>query len=66
MSEEKALSRTLLVGVDFSKEDKGVLIVGEKTRGQNVKIINAFSGKEAHDIYDKLVTPAQKEDVQDG
>lgn len=46
---------SLLIGVDFSKgEDVGVLIVGERING-NTKIINAFQGQEAIDIYKKLV-----------
>lgn len=54
------LSKSLLIGVDFSDEDTGVLIVGEKQEGVEVKIINAFQGKEAHELYEKLVTPVAK------
>lgn len=53
------LSRSLLIGIDFSNEDTGVLIVGEK-QGADIKIINAFQGKEAHELYEKLVTPVAK------
>jgi hypothetical protein len=46
---------SLLVGIDFSRgDDVGVLIVGERVNG-NLKIINAFQGQEAIDIYNKLV-----------
>lgn len=38
------LHMVLLVGVDFSEKDKGVLIVGVKQPNQDVKVINAFSG----------------------
>ena len=55
------LSRSLLIGVDFSDEDTGVLIVGEK-QGADIKIINVFKGKEAHELYEKIVTPVAKKD----
>ena len=51
-----ALSDTLLVGVDFSKKDKGVLIVGRKRPNESVDIINAFQGEEAKELYEKLIT----------
>lgn len=50
-------TETLLVGYDFTNgKDKSVLIVGKKTEGVAVKIINAFQGKEAEELYQKLVT----------
>ena len=51
-----ALSDTLLVGVDFSKKDNGVLIVGRKRPNESVDIINAFQGEEAKELYEKLIT----------
>jgi ATP-dependent DNA ligase len=46
----------VIVSWDFSHgEDKGVLIVGRQTNGV-VKVINAFQGKDARDIYEKLTT----------
>ena len=45
----------VIVSWDFSKEDTGVLIIGRQTKGV-VKVINAFQGKEARDIYEKLIT----------
>lgn len=48
---------SLIVSWDFSRgEDVGVLLVGEKMIGQQVSIVNAFQGKEAHEIYERLVT----------
>ena len=39
---------------DFSNNgDTGVVIVGKQTKGK-VEIINAFQGKEAWDLYQKL------------
>lgn len=48
---------SLIVSWDFShNEDKHILLVGGKTPKKDVEIINAFQGKEAHDIYEKLTT----------
>lgn len=49
------INESLIIGVDFSKRDDGVLIVGRQKNGE-VTIINAFQGKEAFDIYEKLIT----------
>ena len=49
------INESLIIGVDFSKRDDGVLIVGRQKNG-DVTIINAFQGKEAFDIYKKLIT----------
>lgn len=52
---------SLIIGFDFSKgEDVGVLIVGRKRINQTVEIINAFSGKEAKEIYERLTTVKPK------
>lgn len=49
------INESLIIGVDFSKRDNGVLIVGRQKNG-DVTIINAFRGKEAFDIYEKLIS----------
>ena len=47
----------LIIGYNFSNgEDNGVLIVGKRTKGQNTDIVNAFQGKEAKDIFERLIT----------
>lgn len=52
---------SILVSVDFSnKNNTGVLIVGRKRMNQSVEIINAFQGKEAKELYEKLVTPKKE------
>lgn len=56
-------SDTLLVGFDHSKGDIAVLIIGRKGIGENVQIINQFQGKEAEELYKKLV---EKEASGDG
>lgn len=52
---------TLLVGVDFSGEDTGILVVGRKDKNQAIKIVNAFAGADAHALYERLVTVQKKE-----
>lgn len=47
---------SLIIGYDFSHEDTGVLIVGQKKQGQTVEVINAFEGDEARELYQKLIT----------
>ena len=56
---------TLLVSVDFSSEDTGVLIVGRKEKNQTVKIVNAFAGADAHALYERLTT-GQKDEESHG
>ena len=51
------INESLLVGADFTNgEDVGVLIVGRKRPNQSVDIINAFQGKEAEELYIKLIS----------
>ena len=50
------INESLLGGVDFTNgEGVGVLIVGRKRPNQSVDIINAFQGKEAEELYNKLI-----------
>lgn len=56
MSNEERITDCILVSVDFTKEDAGVLIVGRKNTRHNPDIINAFQGQEAWDLYQKLIT----------
>lgn len=52
---------TILVSVNFSEKDgTGALLVGRKRMNQSVEIINAFQGKEAIDLYKKLITKQEK------
>ena len=47
----------LIIGLDFDYEkETGVLVIGRKLPNQNVDIINAFQGKEAIELYKKLIT----------
>ena len=51
---------TVLVGFDHSHGDPAVLIVGRKAPRDNVQIINQFQGKEAEELYQKLVGEEKK------
>ena len=58
---KKEIQDTILVSVDFTNgKDLSVMVVGRKRPNQTVEIINALQGKEAEDLYSKLVTPAKK------
>ena len=61
------LSDTILAS--FARETPDsypVLIVGRKRSNESVKIINAFEGKEAIDIYENLTTVNKKEGIENG
>lgn len=53
-------SDTLLIGFDHSHGDIAVLIIGRKEPDEAVKVINQFQGKEAEEMYQKLVTKGEK------
>lgn len=58
-------SGAFVVSWDFSNgEDYDILLVGQP-EGKNMNVINAFQGKEARDIYEKLSTVKKKEVVTD-
>lgn len=48
---------SLIVSWDFSHDkDKWIFLVGEQVIPGHVEIVNAFQGKDAEDIYNKLIT----------
>lgn len=51
---------TVLVGFDHSQGGPAVLIVGRKAPGDKVQIIHQFQGKEAEELYRKLVGEEKK------
>lgn len=62
MNLRKSLEDALIVSVSFHPgADTGVLIVGRQKKGEGMKIINAFQGEEARELYDKLTTQKKKE-----
>lgn len=53
---------SVIVSWDFSKgKDIGVLLVGKKTPGKDIEIVNAFQGEEAEVMYRMLTTVKKKE-----
>lgn len=53
---------SVIVSWDYTKgKDKAVAVVGRKTQGQAVKVINAFEGDEAVELVKKLCEQKQKE-----
>lgn len=54
---------SLLVSYDCTNGvDKSLMLVGQKDKGQSVKIINALQGAEAEEVWKKLTG---KEDSND-
>ena len=52
-----SITDTLLVSIDLAlNQDNAVLLVGRKKPNQTVDIVNAFQGKEAVELYNRLVT----------
>jgi hypothetical protein len=56
MSEEKRINGSLLVCYDIIDEENCVLLIGKKTENYDAEVINAFEGKEAYELYQKLIT----------
>lgn len=58
------LQDTLLVG--YARENPykpPVLIIGRERMNKSVEIINAFEGKDAEELYNRLTTKIKKEDA---
>ena len=54
------VNESLIAGVDFTRgEDVGVLIVGRQKKGK-IDIVNAFQGKDAYELYEKLITKKEE------
>lgn len=48
---------SLIISIDTTNgRDNTVLIVGRKTFGHQVEIVNAFQGNEALELYSRLTT----------
>ena len=56
----KHLTDAVICSIDF-EADHGVLIVGRQNKKGGIDIINAFQGKEAMELYEKLTTKNRKE-----
>lgn len=51
---------TLVSYVENENPYESILVVGEKRKNQSVEIINAFSGAEATELWNKLITKREK------
>lgn len=51
---KKSVEDRLIIGVDFSENDKDVLYV-IKIKGNDVYVINQFENEEAREVYNKLI-----------
>lgn len=58
------VNECLLVSVDFTRgEDVGVMVIGRQKPKADVEIINAFQGEEALELYKKLITKKEANNV---
>lgn len=55
LSGKRKDSDTLLTGFDHSHGDIAVLIIGRKEVDGKIQIVNQFQGKEAEELYERLV-----------
>lgn len=46
---------TLLIGYDAEEKGDPILVVGRKTPGEVIDVVNAFQGEEAIELYRKLI-----------
>lgn len=61
MANTRRLKGALLIGYSFSEDpDVGVLTVGRRNNKGVTEIVNAFQGKEAHDLLLKLITKEER------
>ena len=61
---KNSITDSILVGFNRSKDgDNMVLIVGRKRPNKSVDIINAFEGDEALELYRRLVTKKDGQNV---
>ena len=51
------MTDTVIISIDWNDEtNTGVLVVGRKRVNKSVDIVNAFSGDEAKELYQRLIT----------
>ena len=61
---KNSITDSILVGINRSNNgDNTVLIVGRKRPNESVDIINAFEGDEALELYRRLVTKKDGQNV---
>ena len=64
MEEDKSTTDSMLIGFNrMLGEDIATVLVGKKRENGSVEIINAFEGEEAIELYEKLITIKNKEEI---
>lgn len=58
MAKNKIGTTAVIVSFDEVSGDVPLMLVGKQVNG-NVEIINAISGDEARELYDRLTTPTE-------
>ena len=53
-NKEECVSDSLMIGVDFSPNDEGVLVVMRRVE-DDMYILNQFRNEEARELYNKLI-----------
>ena len=53
---KKPITETVLLSYTEPVGGAPLLIIGKKDRGKPIKVINAFQGDDAKELYTKLVT----------
>lgn len=60
------MAKSIIVSYEPSNgEDYAILVVGEKKSRMDVQIINAFQGKEATELWERLTTRDRKGEKKD-
>lgn len=63
MKKKTDTTEVLLVGYNTDKEDGHILIVGKRRPRGTTDILNMFTGQEADELYQKLITAKEKENT---
>lgn len=58
MTKDKIGTVAIIVSFDDVSGDAPLMIVGKQVNG-NIEIVNAISGDEARELYDRLTTPTE-------
>lgn len=55
------ITGSIIVAYDYKKKtNTAILIVGQKAPGADAKVINAFDGEEATELWNRLTTTTEK------
>lgn len=54
-------AKSLLVSFVVNEAGTPLMVIGTKKPNQSVEVINAFTGPEAEELWNKLITKKEKE-----